>query len=1018
MPETDALDIAWILIAAALVFVMQAGFTALESGLVRTKNSINVASKNFADFCIAAAIFWVFGFALMFGGEAGGFLGGSTFLFDTDDPWLMAFFIFQIGFVGTAVTITSGAVAERMRFVGYLVVATIVAALIYPVFGHWVWGSFSGLSSAGWLEDIGFIDFAGSTVVHSVGGWIALSAILILGPRIGRFGRGSVRIRGHDLPMTTLGVFILWFGWFGFNGGSTLGLTAEVPSIIVNTTISAAFGGLAALGLTWARDGQPDVATIMNGSLAGLVGITASANIMETWAAVVIGLVAGTIMYAVTVLLEKIEVDDAVGAVPVHLAAGIWGTLAVALLADANAWGTGLSRIEQLGAQTLGIVVCFAWAFGLGFTLLWLINRQFRFRIDPKGEQIGLNVSEHGASTEILDLLTDMDEQRKTSDFSEHVRVEPHTEVGQIAQQYNRVLDDINAETRRREEAMAALTLQTASLRLMQRTATAANEAVTLEEATRISVDEVCAYTGWPIGHVYLLDEEGSGELVPSETWHIDDPEWFEPFRAVSMETRFGPGIGLPGRVLASRRPEWFKVAEADATFLRKSVAKETGLKSGFAFPVLAGREVVAVLEFFSDEEIDPDEEMLRVMSSVGTQLGRAVERTRSQEQRFQTVVDNMPAMVHLRDLDGRFILVNQMYEDFYEVANEFARGKTLEEVDEASRLDLKSRENTEHDRLVLTENRAIERELSIRRGGKEYVLADVKFPINDHSGKPVAVGGIDLDITERKEHEAELAELLRTVEMARDQATQATDAKSQFLANMSHELRTPMNAIMGFTRLVKRRSTDVLPEKELDNLDKILISAEQLMSLINDILDLSRIEAGRQEVFPDDVDLAELIDRCLATVEPLLKTESVELRREFQGELPVLWTDEDKLRQILLNLLSNGVKFTEEGSVSVVASARNGQVTLDVIDTGIGIPEGSLGDIFEEFHQVDAGVTREYGGTGLGLTISRRLARLLGGDITVKSIVNEGSVFTVVLPERYTSAQDVDAAQDGKQSE
>ena len=381
------LDIAWILICAALVMLMQAGFSCLESGLVRTKNSINVASKNFADFCLSSVLFWLFGFALMFGATADGWFGTSGFLFgDTANPWMMAFFIFQLGFCGTATTIVSGAVAERMRFSGYLVAATIISAVIYPVIGHWAWGSLAGAAPGGWLEQMGFIDFAGSTVVHSVGGWIGLAAIIIIGPRIGRFGENAVPIHGHDLPLVTLGVFLLWFGWFGFNGGSTLGLTPEVPVIIVNTTVSGAFGGVVGLALAWRISGRPDVAMIMNGALAGLVGITASAHIMTPLAAAGIGSIAAVVMYAVTMLLERLEIDDVVGAVPVHLAAGSWGTLAVAIFSDPAGWGTGLSRWEQLGVQATGVGATFVWAFGVGFALLWLMNRwlcQWRSKKGP-----------------------------------------------------------------------------------------------------------------------------------------------------------------------------------------------------------------------------------------------------------------------------------------------------------------------------------------------------------------------------------------------------------------------------------------------------------------------------------------------------------------------------------------------------------------------------------------------------------------------------------------------------------
>src|SRR5215470_1870056 len=281
MPDVEAVDLAWLLVCAALVLFMQAGFTALESGLVRSKSSINVAIKNFANFLVAASLFWLFGFGLMFGRDAGGLIGSTSFLFDSHSAYLTAYFVFQLGFIATATTLMSGAVAERMRFSGYLVLATLVAAVTYPVFGHWAWGaaSIADPGSDGWLKKLGFMDFAGSTVVHSVGGWVALAAIIILGPRIGRFGPGAVPIRGHDLPLTTLGVFVLWVGWYGFNGGSTLALTADVPSIILNTTLAATFGGLVGMALTWRIDRRPDVVTIMNAALAGLVGITASANI-------------------------------------------------------------------------------------------------------------------------------------------------------------------------------------------------------------------------------------------------------------------------------------------------------------------------------------------------------------------------------------------------------------------------------------------------------------------------------------------------------------------------------------------------------------------------------------------------------------------------------------------------------------------------------------------------------------------------------------------------------------------
>jgi len=763
----EVLDVAWILICAALVMLMQAGFACLESGSVRTKNSINVAAKNFADFCISSALFWLFGFALMFGVTSGGLFGTSGFFFDdTTNPWLMAFFIFQLGFCGTAVTIVSGAVAERMRFVGYLVITVIVAGLIYPVVGHWVWGSAAGTSSGGWLEGMGFIDFAGSTVVHSVGGWVSLAAIMIIGPRIGRFGKNSVTIHGHDIPIVTLGVFILWFGWFGFNGGSTLGLTPEVPTIIVNTTISGAFGGIVALVMGWWITGRSDVVMIMNGSLAGLVGITASAHIMTPLSAVSIGCIAGAIMYGVTMLLEKLELDDVVGAVPVHLAAGIWGTLAVALFGDPESWGTGLGRWEQLVVQAIGVGATFAWAFGVSFTLLWLYNRRYPLRIDPEGERIGLNVAEHGASTEILDLLTDMDRQRSANDFSQPVNVEPNTEIGQIAQQYNHVLADITREQRRREAVTESLRERTESLKLLRRVAASANRARTVDEAMQICLEDICTFIGWPVGHFYMIDDE-SGELVSTKVWHLDDPERFKLFREVTETHRLKVGPGLSGHTYATGKPTWIVDVTQDPTFRRAKFAKDIGVKAGFAFPVLVGNDVVAVLEFFSTEAVELDETVLELMESIGTQLGRVVERTRSEAARFKSVIDNMPAMVHLRDLDGRFILINRKYEEFYGVTDDFVRGKTLHEAHSRSKSDLSPDRNVVRDDEVLAAGQAIERESTYIREGKEHIVVDVRFPVTEASGETVAVAGIELDITERKRSEEKLEE---AYEIIRDQ--------------------------------------------------------------------------------------------------------------------------------------------------------------------------------------------------------------------------------------------------------
>ncbi len=509
---TNLADIVWVLLCTALVLLMQAGFCCLESGLVRSKNSINVAVKNFADLCVSSAIFWMFGFAIMFGVDYERLLGTTGLFFnEIDNAGLTTFFLFQLVFCGTATTIISGAVSERMKFAGYLIVAAMVSGAIYPFFGHWAWGGLETGSAHGWLRAAGFIDFAGSTVVHSIGGWAALAAIIVIGPRIGRFDPTKPPIRGHNLPMATLGVFLLWFGWFGFNGGSTFAVTEKIPLIFVNTFMAGAFGGLATLAICWKTLGRADIGVIMNGSLAGLVGITASADIVTPVAAVAIGAIAGGISLGATLLLAKLKIDDAIGAVPVHCAAGIWGTLAVALFAEPSAWGTGLSRWDQLVIQATGVGTAFVWGFGVSYVILRLVDRLFPLRISAESEEVGLNVSEHCATNELTELLGRMEEQRRHNDFSSKVPVEPHTEIGQVATEYNRVLDRVNSESAKREVAVQKLRRETAALELSKAIATKINETWTVEDAFQYCLDQVCAWTGWPVGHVYMKNRRIEG---------------------------------------------------------------------------------------------------------------------------------------------------------------------------------------------------------------------------------------------------------------------------------------------------------------------------------------------------------------------------------------------------------------------------------------------------------------------------------------------------------------------------
>ncbi|MCZ6883057.1 MAG: ammonium transporter [Gammaproteobacteria bacterium] len=396
----NSIDVLWIMLCSALVFVMQAGFLCLESGLTRRKNSINVAIKNLADFCLTTIVFWLFAFGLMFGASWHGWIGVSEFALDFQniDAFYGSFFIFQVMFCGAAVTIMSGAVAERMKFSSYLIATLVVAGLIYPVVGHWAWTGLDTGEANGFLNSLGFVDFAGSTVVHSVGGWVSLALLLILGPRRGRFDADGKprRIRPSNLPLATLGVMFLFIGWLGFNGGSTLAFNSQVPLIVVNTLIGGSVGAISAGLLGYAVQNRLNVTQFMNGCLGGLVAVTANCFAVTTPVAALIGLVGGMIAIGVEEFLEFMKIDDAVGAIPVHLGAGIWGTLAVGLYGDLEILGTGLTRLEQISVQLLGIGVTAVWAFGLTYIILKLVNSFYRLRVSADHEEIGLNLSEHG----------------------------------------------------------------------------------------------------------------------------------------------------------------------------------------------------------------------------------------------------------------------------------------------------------------------------------------------------------------------------------------------------------------------------------------------------------------------------------------------------------------------------------------------------------------------------------------------------------------------------------------------
>ena len=397
-----SIDTLWVLIAAALVFFMQAGFALIEAGFTRQKNTVNIMTKNIIDFSLGSLLFWFIGFGLMFGADIAGFIGTPDLFFQKG--WeggvsSMAFLIFQTVFAATAATIVSGAMAERTEFKAYFFYSIAITAVIYPVSGHWVWGG-------GWLSQLPtpFHDFAGSTVVHSVGGWVALMGAIALGPRIGKYNGKKVNaIPGQNITYGALGVFILWLGWFGFNPGSQLAASGSdnanaISHIFVTTNLAAAAGTVSALVTSWLRFGKPALSLALNGALAGLVAITAGCNIVSPAGAVVIGLLAGIILvFSVTFFDHVLHIDDPVGAISVHGINGAFGTLMVGLLATEGGlfYGGGASLLLS---QFIGVVSIAAWAMGLGFILFKLLKATVGLRVPRRVEEEGLDIYEHGES--------------------------------------------------------------------------------------------------------------------------------------------------------------------------------------------------------------------------------------------------------------------------------------------------------------------------------------------------------------------------------------------------------------------------------------------------------------------------------------------------------------------------------------------------------------------------------------------------------------------------------------------
>lgn len=1079
---------------------MQAGFCSLETGLVRTKNSLNVAIKNFADFSVSGIIFWTFGFALMFGNDVNGLIGTSGFIFgEGGDTWEKTFFIFQLMFCGTAITITSGALAERLRFSGYLIIVVIIASFIFPVFGHWAWSGKQLGNPDGWLGSLGFLDFAGASVVHSVGGWAALAGVIVLGPRSGRFGPHKVEIHKHSIPLATLGVFLLWVGWFGFNGGSTLAFTEQVPAILINTALAGLAGSLTVIGLSWFCFNRPNAEHSLNGALAGLVGITASCNLVSPTAAIFIGAIAGLLCFAATRLLERMEIDDVVGAFPVHGVGGVWGTLVVALFGNADLWGTGLSRWEQFQIQLIGVGVCFAWSFGVCFGLLTLVNRIFPLRVSQKEERVGLNIAEHSfeqltAKIEkdealiaaMVDNITDgiitVDEDGLIESFNPaaermfkytaaevifqnismllrtpeqkfgdnsfchlvlkktirgigiiDVEVSGQSRSGNIfpvevtvsamnleghglyvcilrditerkrvdeeLKNYQHLLEERVAE--RTEELKVTnqlLHTESAFIQLNKDIAVSANQTKSFEEAIRFSLERICKESGWPVGHMYFVDDYYKDTLVPSMIWYQSDPVRFEAFRKITEASTLKSGVGLPGRVLKSGKPAWIFDVTQDNNFPRAKQAEDIGVRAGFAFPILTGADVCGVMEFFLPEAAEPDAKLLAIMANIGTLLGRVAERNASEaalkasETRVRTIMKSAVDGIITINEEGLIETVNPAASALFGYSDSELLGHNVNMLmpePDASQHDgyLNEYKETGNPKIIGRGREVFGK----RKDGSTFPLdlAVSEMTLN----KELIFVGILRDITERKVIEKALI-------LAKEEAQNASQAKSHFLSNMSHELRTPLNGILGFTDLLKGQHFGSLNVKQSGYVKQIDNCGKHLLDLINDLLDIAKIDAGKLGIFIDSYLAKDCMESVLGLMGSQFEQKKIILKTHIDPDLEKLTCDIKRFKQILLNFLSNAVKYTsEEGLIELKFVREASCDRISISDSGIGIDADELEHIFDEFHQVDRKRDEDLGGAGIGLALTRRLVELHGGIVGVESERGKGSTFWFTLP-------------------
>jgi PAS domain S-box-containing protein len=570
-----------------------------------------------------------------------------------------------------------------------------------------------------------------------------------------------------------------------------------------------------------------------------------------------------------------------------------------------------------------------------------------------------------------------------------------------------------------RKRSEQALRQKTAFVELLHSVAAAANESATLDEALQICIDRVCAHTDWPVGHVYLVADDSPEELVPTTLWHLADPEQFEVFRRITEAKRFPIGMGLPGRVLASRAPHWIMDVTADSNFPRATQAEEIGVRSAFAFPVLVGKDVAAVLEFFSPEAVEPDEQLLRVMAHVGAQLGRVIERKRAEEalrdseKHYRSVIETANDAFVSIDGDGLVTDWNERAEETFGWSREEVLGRSLLEtiIPEADR---KGRRKGMKHFLATGESPALSNAVEVEalhRDGHEFPVEVTLWSVQ--VGQDVHHNAFLRDVSERKRAESERERLLTAAQEARNELAAQNERlleldrlKDEFIALVSHELRTPLTSIRGYTELLIDETAGKLTDDQRQFLAVVDRNSNRLLNLVGDLLFLAQIDAGKLVLDVGALDLASLASEAVETARPTAEDKGVTLTLAT-GPVPLLAGDRSRIGQLLDNLVSNAVKFTGSGGrVDVRVRSLKKRAVLEVRDSGIGIPAAEQQFLFQRFFRTSTATQQAIQGTGLGLAISKAIVEAHGGEISVESREGMGTTFRVTLPLHQPASQ------------